>query len=284
MGMNSDRSAVNDTAYWMAACRAVDVKMSGDEFAHLWLNEASRAHHAEYVKAVTPMENVTLSLRHRFFLEATRKFFADQPNGVFVNIGAGFTSYPFLLHEDHLYIEVDSPDNVRKKQERIDELYSRGKLPHRKIIFLETNLANKDDLISLEQTLNSLIMGRNSFFLMEGLLYYLPCWSSKLLVQLTQALQSSIGCQLGLVTWDPGTFETTVYKRFENYLIERGESIPNLICHNHSDIPLQDSKWKRVQMNYKEIAISLGYNPDEILSPENEVFWEMITHYTKVSE
>lgn len=276
---HSDRTPVNDTAYWMAACRASDVNMSGDTFAHLWLNEASCAHHAEYVEAVTTMENVTLSLRHRYFLEVARQFLADNSEAVFVNIGAGFTSYPFLLPENRLYIEVDSPDNVHKKQKRIEQLNADEMLPPRNIVFVSADLSNRDNLQELERTLKALITGKKSFFLLEGLVYYLPEWSTKSLLNIIDNLQPQNGSQLGLVTWNFGTFETPMYKRFEQYMTERGETIPLLVCHNPIDlITHTQTAWQKKELtNYKDIAIKFGYDPAEILTPENKVFWETIS-------
>ena len=64
---------IHDTAFWMDGCRAELSELSKDIDAGYWLNEASKKKHKEYIRYVSPTENITLSLRNRFFLEKGKK-------------------------------------------------------------------------------------------------------------------------------------------------------------------------------------------------------------------
>ena len=83
---------MHDTAFWMAVCRAALPEISKDTLAQHWLNEASRRKHKEYTEKVSPTENIALSLRFRYFFEEISHFLKENPDGVFVNIGSGFSS------------------------------------------------------------------------------------------------------------------------------------------------------------------------------------------------
>lgn len=272
--MDSKRDKVEDTASWMAGCRAEMPELSGDKYAHLWLNPASRVKHKDYTTKVSPSENIALSLRNRFFLERIRTFFASDPDAVLVNIGAGFSSYPFLLDGNRTYFEADCPDNISEKVRKIKELYADHLLPRRDIGFYPIDLCDQQDISSMFEDIGNFVRGKKSFILLEGLVYYLPPESTASLFCHAAAVQE-FGSLLGVVSWDPGTLELPVYERFQRYMLIEGQTLPMFTCHNpHSIAELSGYRLKE-QTGYVEL--SKEFRMPQPLKSSEDVFWERIT-------
>lgn len=266
-------SDVNDTAFWMAGCRAELVELSKDVYASLWLNQASRDKHRDYTEKVSSTENIALSLRNRFFLEKISKYLNKNPEAVFVNIGAGFSSYPFLMNENGLYFEADCADNIRKKQKKIKDLQKNNLLPKRKIKFCPVDLNNLTNIESLFKTIKKYANNKKTFILFEGLIYYLSAKSTEKLFQLTAEIQT-IGSQAGIVSWDPGTFDLPVYKRFKEYFTQSGKKQPIFTCHDPNLFEKISGYQLIEQTGYENLSKKFM---KRILKPKDDVFWETIT-------
>lgn len=81
----------------MNSYRARKETVSRDQFAKLWVSVESERWADQYAEEVNVTEILVHALRHRFFLEQLTEFLRATPDGVFTNIGAGFTNYPYLL-------------------------------------------------------------------------------------------------------------------------------------------------------------------------------------------
>ena len=117
------------------------------------MNNKSREFVNKYLKEVSPVENELISIRNRFFLDELKFFFNLHKNSVFINLGAGFSNYPFLLNSNHRFCEVDCPEIIKVKINRISEFEKKGIFPKRDITFFESNLDNNDDLNKLKKML-----------------------------------------------------------------------------------------------------------------------------------
>lgn len=111
-------------------------------------------------------------MRHRFFQKRLEAFAASGP-AVLVNLGAGFTSYPFLLESALATIEVDLPGVVETKSARMRELREAGVLESRCVTQVAADLNDASDRNRLVSLLHSELAGARSFVLMEGISYYL---------------------------------------------------------------------------------------------------------------
>jgi len=263
-----------DTAFWMAGCRAELVELSKDIYAEHWLNDASRAKHKEYTAKVSPTENIALSLRNRFFLEEITTYLSQNPGAAFINIGSGFSSYPFLMPEDNIYVEIDHSDNIKKKKEKIRQLEKESLLPKRDIKFYSANLEELSQIESLIPRLKEYAKGEKSFVLYEGLIYYLPEQSTERLFNLAAEIQTP-GSRLGIVSWNHGAFDYPVYKRFEEFMRQKGKNLPKFICHNPDSIANLPDYNLLQQTDY--IKLSNRFRMTKPLTPEEDVFWETIT-------
>lgn len=90
-------SGVHDSALLVNSYRARKETVSRDQFAKLWVSVESERWADQYAEEVNVTEILVHALRHRFFLEQLTEFLRATPDGVFTNIGAGFTNYPYLL-------------------------------------------------------------------------------------------------------------------------------------------------------------------------------------------
>ncbi len=167
-------SGVHDSALIVNAFRARKVHISADKFAALWISKESDIWADNYAKKVGSTEILVHALRHRFFLECLTQFLANSPNGVFINIGAGFTNYPYLISSKVPCCEIDTEVNIRFKQQKLAEFELQGELPHRLIKFVPVNdLNNLAEISNLELGLREWIGDRASFVLFEGVFFYL---------------------------------------------------------------------------------------------------------------
>ena len=266
---------INETAYWMTGCRAALPELSKDIYAKFWLNDASRERHILYTKEVSPAENITLSLRNRFFLEDITNFLGNNPNSVFINIGAGFSSYPFLMPENIRYCEVDCADVIKTKQRKVQGFNAIGTFPKRDITYFSVDLNRKADLVKLYDDLREWTGDTNSFILLEGLVYYLKLQRTNELFDIARKIQTS-GSRLGVVTWLPATVNWSIYKRFEDFVKNKlGEELAHFYFHEPSEIKKIEGYSPIIQTDY--IELSRKYGMKKPLKPEDDVFWEILT-------
>ncbi len=272
---DGNKREIQNTAFWMAGCRAAITGLSRDIYADLWLNLASRAKHKEYTTLVSPTENIALSLRCRFFLEEVSSYLRQHPDAVFVNIGAGFCSYPFLLPEGSTCIEVDTPENVRLKQEKISVLASTGLLPAREITFYSADLEDVSQIDALRRTIKSYVGQRPSFILYEGLIYYLPVESIQGLFELAADIQVP-GSRMGVNSWNPEAEDYPVYHKFKEYFRTlHGKEPPSFVCHDPDEFRRIPEYALLQQTNYMEL--SHRFEMVQPLQPDDDVFWETLS-------
>src|SRR5690349_1704692 len=101
-------TGVHDSALIVNAFRARKAHISADKFASLWISDKSEDWANKYIEQVGTTEILVHSLRHRFFLECITQFIEKCPDGVFINIGAGFTNYPYLFSPNIPCCEIDT--------------------------------------------------------------------------------------------------------------------------------------------------------------------------------
>jgi O-methyltransferase involved in polyketide biosynthesis len=92
---------------------------------------------------------------------------------VLINLGAGFTSYPFLTEWPCACIEVDFERVVNFKRLKTDEWKRKGLLPNRDIEFVACDLSKRIEIAALRSRLERELAGRISAAFLEGITYYL---------------------------------------------------------------------------------------------------------------
>jgi O-methyltransferase involved in polyketide biosynthesis len=209
---------VKDTAFWMACCRASDESLSLDPYAKYWVSDDMRSIYKLYLQEVSPTEDFIMCTRNRHFLDEVSRFFAAHEDAVFVNIGAGVTSYPYLLSDRHRFCEVDCEAVLNFKRERLAS--QSAVFPKRDITYFACDFNESKEVAQLSSQLAAWIGNAPSYFLIEGVLYYLRRDAVDNLFQAFGRIQRP-GDQLGLVNWQPDFVKTRFFSRFKDFLQQR---------------------------------------------------------------
>jgi O-methyltransferase involved in polyketide biosynthesis len=221
-----EERGISDSAFLVNESRSRNVPLSRDRFARLWVTEATRRLWEDFAREVYPRDDVELSLRNRFYLDVLEKAVREQPSVVFVNLAAGFSSYPFLIEKPCRSIEADLERVCRFKRSRIEEWCAAGVLPPREIEFVACDLAVEKDIAMLGARLRDAIGSGPSVFFLEGITYYLKRDALLRILGLLGEIQSP-GSRLALDFWSPEYRDLPVPTRFRKFFAERfghGES------------------------------------------------------------
>lgn len=186
---------VEATALLVNESRARSPALSGDRFAREWIPDAWRdavgAMWDRYALDVYPHDDVIVSVRNRAVVNALERAVAHYPQLVLLNIGAGFTSYPWLLPISRS-IEVDLPAIVTAKQTRAAKLRELGRIPSRDVRYLAADLATPEAADRIVQAVHALPDVSSVAVVIEGLLYYLPQAACEHLLSLASNLDRRV--------------------------------------------------------------------------------------------
>jgi O-methyltransferase involved in polyketide biosynthesis len=211
---------ISESAFLVNESRARRVELSGDIYAHLWVSDATRALWDAFCEEVYPYDEIELGLRNRFFLDRLDSFAGLNPGAVFVNIGAGFTSYPFLTRTECHSFEVDYPHVIDYKRAKMREWRAAGALPPREVELIGADLTSASDRARLKETLLRATSDAPSFILMEGITYYLYRDVLDALFGICADLQGK-GSLLAFDFWTPGSASHPIFLRFERFCADR---------------------------------------------------------------
>jgi O-methyltransferase involved in polyketide biosynthesis len=214
------RGHISESAFLVNESRARRVELSGDLYAHLWVTDRTRDLWNAFCEEVYPHDEIELGLRNRFFLDRLDSFVAVNSGAVFVNIGAGFTSYPFLTRAVCRCFEVDYPRVVDYKRRNVHEWRASGALPSRDVEFVGVDLAGAPDRARLREALLPATSDAPSFILMEGITYYLERPVLDAVFEMCSELQRT-GSVLAFDFWTPGSAFHPVHLRFAKFCAER---------------------------------------------------------------
>ena len=216
---NKDRTipGVGASAHVVNCFRAKYPNISLDRFAHLWFSKPAEKLAKKYLKEVGETEDLAHCLRHHFFLERLQEFSTGARNRVFINIGAGFTNYPHLISTRIPCCEIDKPNITKVKQQRLGELQSANKLPHREITFIPTkDLDNPSERRKLFNSLSQWMDSRQSFVLMEGVAYWISQQSTDSLFKHLQQIQTA-GSLLAINAFKPSEANKAMFHRLRKF-------------------------------------------------------------------
>ena len=211
---------IAESAFLVNESRARNVELSHDRYAHLWVSDATRKLWEDFTREVYPHDDVELPLRNRFFLERLNSGVCSGRVSAFANIGAGFTSYPFLTDETCRCIEVDYAHVLDYKRRNIAQWQEEGLLPARRIEFLAADLQDEQDVEKLSVSLRLWMKGDRSFILLEGITYYLAKPALRRLLEVFAATQTP-GSMLAFDFWTPDVARHPVFLRFGKFFAER---------------------------------------------------------------
>ena len=243
---------IADTAFLVNESRARMVNISHDIYAEHWVlperYDYVRQLWDDFAAAVYPHDDLELSIRNRYFFERLQKFATAEENAVFVNIGAGLTSYPFLLEQPIRCIEVDYPEVVAFKEQRLKSLQDKGIIPDRLVAFFAADLNKAHSQCHLAEFLSAHLHGRLSFILLEGVTYYLERPVLASILRIFRNLQIP-GSVLAFDFWKPNITMHPVFRRLKTFFAERFD-------HKEGDYHLFDEHFIRSINGYQIVEIS----------------------------
>ncbi len=164
---------VSITAFIVNESRARLESLSGDGYAKLWVTEETKRLWKELAEEVYPYDHINLSLRNRFYLDRIKEFVDAHPDSVFINMAAGFTSYPFLFDTLCRCIETDYPHILNFKKTKLEQWQREGILPERAVEFYPLDMENPGELKNFKKSFASWCAEKPTIVIMEGLTYYL---------------------------------------------------------------------------------------------------------------
>lgn len=211
---------ISETAFLVNESRARNTELSHDWYAHLWVTDATKKLWREFSREVYPLDDIELSVRNRFFLECLETALTRDPQTVFVNFGAGFTSYPFLTVRPCECIEVDFAHVCDFKQRKITEWRRAGVIPERDVEFIAADLGDEADVERLGDVLSRSLSDRHSVATLEGISYYLDMDSLVGLFAMLRALQRP-GSVISLDFWTPDDASGPVHTRLKQFFSKR---------------------------------------------------------------
>jgi O-methyltransferase involved in polyketide biosynthesis len=212
---------LSGTAFVVNVSRSEKVMLSKDIYAKLWTTEESVFLYQELRKHVYEYDDLFISLRHRFFLEKQKEFIKTHNHPVIINIGSGFTNYPYLLEGRFEYVEIDLENIINYKKEAIERFTKQDLLPFRDIYYYPIDLNNVIDREYLRSKLNGAIASTNrSMVIMEGLTFFLD---KRVLDFIFQLLGSTMkkGSEIVFDFWEPDAMTYPVLQKLKTYLEER---------------------------------------------------------------
>lgn len=211
---------ISGTAFVINVSRARREDISQDTYARAWVTPEAEALWAELAAEVYPSDDVSSSLRNRFYLEHLRAFAARHDDPVFLGVASGFSDYPWLLGPEWRCVETDFPHIMAHKAARTAAWEADGSLPRRTVTFHGTDLARPDDVAALGSALPGWTAGRPTFVVMEGITYYLPKDSLDGLFAHFSA-HLAPGSLVAFEHWPPDAATWPVFARLEQYLTRR---------------------------------------------------------------
>lgn len=211
---------ISATALLTAAARARRVDISQDRYALLWTQGHEHEYvpelNAHYTQSVCDREDMGLSLRNRFFLRHLNSFIDTWGDVVFVNLAAGFTSYPYLVEKPITALEVDLPAVVESKRRLSKELQQQKLLPYRDVAHWSIDLSDRTALDVMAKNLCPLVQSRPVFVLMEGISYYLERDIFEYILAVFSALDSCALC-IGFDFWHVDARNHAVFNRLSEF-------------------------------------------------------------------
>lgn len=249
---------ISDTAVLTAEARAAYAGISQDEYADAWASEgAFNRSFDDYSNEVASTEGLALSLRFRYFLEKAKSFLEKQENAVFVNFASGYTSYAFLLPESHTYVEIDLDDILKNKKEIVSRALKNGTLPARDIHFISCDFGREQDVKRLFKKLKKITGERKTFFLFEGILYYLNESAICNIVEQVKKVQVT-GSHLALDTWPEDLEGTNVFKKFKVFAKKQFNLSQEFTLHSAEEVKRLDEYNLKDQRSYGEVSREFG--------------------------
>ncbi len=267
---------ISGTAFVINVSRSRREDISQDAYARLWVTPEAEALWDDLAREVYPADDVSSSLRNRFYLEGLREFVSHQENPACLNVAAGFSTYPYLVETPARYVEIDYPHIEDYKREKTAAWEAKGLLPHRKVTYFGADLSNPTGIEAVARNLPGWIGGQGipAMVIMEGITYYLPRTILDRLFALFAA-HLPPRSRVAFEHWPPDADSYPVFVRLEAYLSRRFgwknpgytlfdrtyvEALPGFSVVASTDIATAERRWSDTRvLQYREQRLPIFF-------------------------
>ena len=218
MSTNKIVPDISGTAFVVNVSRSEKVMLSKDIYAHHWITEEARHLYSQLGRQVYMHDDTFISSRHRYFFEKQKEFIKTHNNPVIINIGSGFTNYPYLLEGEFSYIEVDLPNIIEFKKDAIQKFRREGFIPDREVFYYPLDLRNATDREYLRTKIFGAVSAPSrSMIIMEGLTFFLDKETLDILFDLFSSVQNE-GSEIVFDYWKHDALDFPVLQKLKSYL------------------------------------------------------------------
>ena len=169
--------------------------------------------------------------------------------------------YPFILDKELTYIEVDKPDVIKYKGEKVLKWQKEKILPERNIHFIASHFKSGYQIELLTQILQ-IKKDKPSFILIEGVLFFLTKQETKLTFDLFNKIQAK-GDHIGSVSYRKKMENAEVFKRLLKLFKDQ------LSLGQQFNYQTLSDDFYHNQRNYKLIDYQDYYSLSKIYCPQN---------------
>jgi len=213
------KKEVQDTAFMIAHYRAQHESVSKDPYAKLWLTDTDLKPWADDFEAeVSEHDELLHCLRNRYFYNTLTQLTKEEPETLIVNLGAGFSMYPYVLPKETTSIEIELPQIASYKADKIKAFTDTGTLPPRNVLHIAKNITDEkqhSDIIDLVSRHKK----NKTALLIEGVFFFLNEKEIASVINLCKQIQGP-GDVLLCVSFEQALANTEVFKRLKTYFTE----------------------------------------------------------------
>ena len=215
-----------DTAFAIACYRANHEHESRDPFAHLWVKPGVQKWVDVFKEKVSEYDEILHCMRNRFFHDTLKEIEEKESDLLCLNLGAGFSMYPYSMAESTVTIEADFNDVIEYKQLATDEFVNDGSLPNRNVMRKAADITNRADQVKIQSLLKK-YPNHRKVVMIEGVFFFLNWTQIHDVIEFCAEILSKDDVLL-TVSFDTKTASTAVFNRlisyFENELHSEGNN------------------------------------------------------------
>ncbi len=220
--LNKRSIPVHETAFMIASFRATYPEWSKDVYAHLWNNSKTDKGVKTYLDEVSSEEVYAHCWRNRFFMDTIERLAKQNKIDALINFGAGFSMYPYLISAPLIHIEIDRPEIIEYKTEKIKKWQEKERLPIQEVHSIAVDFS-EDYQTVLKNKIEHILNGKRCFILIEGVLYFLSPQVAQQLFEFFDTIQE-LGDYIGSGSFQEVLKEDIVFSKlydyFEKYFTE----------------------------------------------------------------
>ncbi len=209
---------VHDTAFMVAYYRAQHEQLSKDSFAKLWLRPTVKKWALSFFENVSYEDEILHCMRNRYFHDQLHEIASKNEEVLFINMGAGFSMYPYELPKNIITIEIDLPTIYAYKKQKIDTFMAEQKLPERNVLHIAGDITDPENKKQLEGFVNG-FGAKKTVILIEGVFFFLTRSQIDYIMKMCRDVLKKDDL-LFCVSYDDEITKTPVFKKLTTYFSE----------------------------------------------------------------